>query len=165
VIRLGSLAGYPFDGPRLLAGWTPPQAAAVYAVLYKPDPAKPENYAVMYVGHADDLSAERFPFKHPRAACWINRAGSKWKVYIATYEVPGGTAAHREQIVRELAAVYRPSCNEQQYDHAWKDEWIGEYSGAPNTAPVKRRGPDPGPRELSRPAARRGSLFRLTTCR
>ena len=124
MIRLGSLAGYPFDGPRLLAGWTPPQAAAVYAVLYKPDPAKPENYAVMYVGHADNLSAERFPFKHPRAACWINRAGSKWKVYIATYEVPGGTAAHREQITRELAAVYRPSCNAQQYDHAWKDEWI-----------------------------------------
>ena len=109
MIRLGSLAGYPFDGPRLLAGWTPPQAAAVYAVLYKPDPAaKPENYAVIYVGHADDLSNERFPFKHPRAACWIQRAGSKWKVYIASYQVPGGTGAHREQITHELAAVYRP---------------------------------------------------------
>jgi len=148
MIRLGSLAGYPFDGPRLLAGWTPPQAAAVYAVLYKPDPsAKPETYAVMYVGHAEDLSTERFPFKHPRAACWVQRAGSKWKVYIASYQVPGGTAAHREQITRELAAVYRPSCNEQQYDHAWKDEWIGEYSAAPNTAPVTRRGPDPRPRD------------------
>ncbi len=143
MIRLGSLAGYPFDGPRLLGGWTPPPAAAVYAVMYKPEPAaKPENYAVIYVGHADDLSAERFPFKHPRAACWINRAGSKWKVYVCTYEVPGGTSAHREQIARELIAVYRPSCNEQQYDHAWKDEWIGEYSAAPTTAPVTRRGPD-----------------------
>jgi hypothetical protein len=141
VIRLGSLAGYPFDGPRLLGGWTPPAAAAVYAVMYKPDPAaKPESYAVVYVGHAADLSAERFPFRHPRAACWIRRAGSKWKVYIATYEVPGGTAAHREQITRELIAVYRPGCNEQQYDHAWKDEWIGEYSAAPTTAPVTRRG-------------------------
>jgi len=143
VIRLGSLAGYPFEGPRVLGGWTAPEIAAVYAVLYKPDPAKPEHYAVTYVGHADDLSAERFPFKHPRAACWIARAGSKWKVYVATYEVPGGTAAHREQIARELIAVYRPSCNERQYDHAWKDEWIGEYSGAPNTEPVTRRGPDP----------------------
>ena len=25
VIRLGSLAGYPFEGPRVLAGWTPPE--------------------------------------------------------------------------------------------------------------------------------------------
>ena len=33
VIRLGSLAGYPFEGPRVLAGWTPPAAAAVYAIL------------------------------------------------------------------------------------------------------------------------------------
>jgi hypothetical protein len=145
VIRLGSLAGYPFEGPRLLGGWTPPQAAAVYAIMYKPDQAK-ENYAVIYVGHADDLSAERFPFKHPRAACWTQRAGSKWKVYICTYEVPGGTSAHREQIARELIAVYRPGCNEQQYDHAWKDEWIGEYSAAPNTAPVTRRGPDQRPK-------------------
>jgi hypothetical protein len=44
MIRLGSLAGYPFEGPRLLGGWTPPSAAAVYAIMYKPDPhKKPEN--------------------------------------------------------------------------------------------------------------------------
>ena len=110
--------------------------------MCKPDPdARPERYAVIYVGHADDLSAERFPFQHPRAACWVRRAGSKWKVYIATYEVPGGGRAHREQIARELTAIYRPGCNTQQYDPAWKDEWIGEYT-APTTGPVSRRGPD-----------------------
>jgi hypothetical protein len=142
MIRLGSLAGYPFEGPRVLGGWTPPAAAAVYAILCKPDPdAGPERYAVIYVGHADDLSVEHFPFQHPRAACWVRRAGSKWKVYVATYEVPGGGLAHREQIARELIAVYRPGCNTQQYDPAWKDEWIGEYT-APTTGPVSRRGPD-----------------------
>jgi hypothetical protein len=126
MIRLGSLAGYPFEGPRLLGGWTPPPAPAVYAILCKPEPENgPERYAVIYVGHADDLSAERFPFRHPRAACWIRRAGSKWKVYIATYEVPGGGRPHREQIARELTAIYRPGCNARQYDHAWKPEWIG----------------------------------------
>ena len=31
VIRLGSLAGYPFEGPRVLAGWTVPPVPAVYA--------------------------------------------------------------------------------------------------------------------------------------
>jgi hypothetical protein len=125
VIRLGSLAGYPFEGPRLLGGWTPTATPAVYAIMYKPDPAgKPERYAVIYVGHADDLTAARFPFQHPRAPCWIKRAGSRWKVYVATFEVPGGTAAHREQIARELMAVYQPGCNSQQYDPAWKDEWV-----------------------------------------
>ena len=142
MIRLGSLAGYPFEGPRLLGGWTAHETAAVYAILYKPDPeAKPERYAVSYVGHSENLAGERFPFQHPRAACWIRRAGSKWKVYICTYEVPGGTTAHREQITRELIAIYRPSCNEQQFDNAWLDHWIGEYS-APTTGPVARRGPD-----------------------
>jgi len=142
VIRLGSLAGYPFEGPRLLAGWTPPAEAAVYAVLYKPDSEKnPERYAVSYVGHSDDLSAERFPFQHPRASCWTSRAGSKWKVYIATYVVPGGNRPHREQITRELLATYHPSCNDEKYANAWEDHWIGEYS-APTTGPVARRGPD-----------------------
>ena len=54
---------------------------------------------------------------------------------------PAGPRPHREQIARELLATYHPSCNDQQYEHAWEDEWIGEYS-APTTAPVTRRGPD-----------------------
>jgi hypothetical protein len=72
MIRLGSLAGYPFEGPRVLGGWTPTPTPAVYAIVYKPAPEeKPEQYAVIYVGHSEDLSTERFPFHHPRAACWI----------------------------------------------------------------------------------------------
>ena len=148
MIRLGSLAGYPFEGPRLLAGWTPPAAAAVYAIVCKADPsAAQDRYAVIYVGHSDDLSAERFPFRHPDANLWVRRAGDRWKVYICTYEVPGGGRPHREQIARELTAIYHPSCNAQQYGQSWKDEWIGEYS-APTTGPVARRDPDqhrPGP--------------------
>jgi len=126
MIRLGSLAGYPFEGPRLLAGWTPPPVAAVFAVLYRPDEeTKPERYAVIYVGHADDLTRERLPLQHPKSPCWVKRAGSRWKLHVATYEVPGGTAAHREQIVNELAAVYKPHCNKTQYDNTWRPEWIG----------------------------------------
>jgi hypothetical protein len=142
MIRLGTAAGYPFEGPRLLAGWTPPAGSAVYVILYKPEPEeRPDRYTVIYAGHSDDLTTERFPFRHPRAACWVKRAGDKWKIYLAYYEVPGGSRAHREQIVRELIAVYKPGCNEQQYDHAWKDEWIGDYV-APTTGSVTRRGPD-----------------------
>ncbi|MGH8827901.1 MAG: hypothetical protein ACRDVZ_09980 [Jiangellaceae bacterium] len=143
MIRLGSLAGYPFEGPRVLAGWTAPPKPAVYAVMYKPDAeAKPDRYAVMYVGHSEDLSAERFPFNHPRAACWVERAGGRFQVFIATYEVPGGLPSHREQIAHELAAVYHPSCNEQQYERSWKAEWIGEYN-APTAGPLTT-GCDPG---------------------
>jgi hypothetical protein len=142
MIRLGSAAGYPFEGPRLLGGWTPTPGPAVYAILYKPDPAgKPDQYAVTYVDHSDDLAGERFPFKHPRAACWVRKAGDRWKVYIATYVVPGGGRPHREQITRELTAIYRPGCNSQQYDLAWKQEWIGDYT-APTTSSVTRRGPE-----------------------
>jgi hypothetical protein len=128
-------------------GWTPPASPAVYSILFKPEPdTKPDRYAVTYVGHSDDLSGERLPFKHPRAACWVRRAGSRFKLYICTYEVPGGLRSHREQIVRELVAIYHPSCNPEQYDAAWKDHWIGEYN-APTTGPLTTRrdpGPEPG---------------------
>ena len=132
MIRLGSLAGYPFEGPRLLGGWTAPGGAAVYAIMCKPDPAK-EAYAVIYVDHSADLAAERFPFKHRRAPAWIKRAGDRYQLYICTYEVPGGLPSHREQIARELSSIYRPSCNEQQYEDTWRAEWIGDY-----TAPTAR---------------------------
>jgi hypothetical protein len=158
VIRLGSLAGYPFEGPRLLGGWTPPAAAAVYAIMYRPEQeSRPGQYAVIYVGHAADLAAERFPFQHPRASCWVKRAGSRWKVYVATYEVPGGGQPHREQITRELMAVYQPRCNSERYDQAWAEHWIASEpaGGAPGSiapgssapdsgGPDRRRSDDPG---------------------
>jgi hypothetical protein len=146
MIRLGSLAGYPFEGPRVLAGWTPPAVPGVYAILYRPDLLR-EQFAVIYVGHSEDLSAEPFPFRHPRAGCWVKRAGDKWRVHIATYEVPGGLPSHRAQIAQELCAIYRPGCNEEQFDQAWEDHWIGEYS-APTTAPLTTS------RDLGQPPSR-----------
>ena len=49
----------------------------VQARRRRPSPTATQS---IYVGHADDLSAERFPFSHPRAGCWIQRAGNRWKV-------------------------------------------------------------------------------------
>lgn len=135
MIRLGSLAGYAFEGPRLLAGFTPPSAAGVFAILYQPDEAR-ERYAVVYVGHAEDLSRLGFPFQHPRTSCWVSRAGSKWKLRIATLVIPGGGPGHREMVANELVSVYEPRCNAEKFDVAWREEWIGEYRDAPNTAPL-----------------------------
>ena len=42
----------------------------------------------------------------------------------------------------ELVAIYEPSCNADQYDQAWRKEWIGDYS-APTTGPLTT-GRDPG---------------------
>jgi hypothetical protein len=142
VIRLGSLAGYPFEGPRLLAGWTPPAAPGVFAIAYRPDAdSRPDRYAFVDFGQAEDLSAIGLPFRHPRAACWVDRAGSRWGVYVCTYEVPGGLASHREEIVRELVAVYRPGCHDRRYERAWKEEWIGRVPasdpGGQDTPPAR----------------------------
>ncbi len=143
MIRLGTLAGYSFEGPRLLGGWTPPENPAVYAILYKPEPdTKPDKYAVIYVGHCDNLAEEGLPFKHPRAHCWVQRAGSKWKVHIATLDAPGAERPHRKLIAEELTAIYNPHCNVQKYDKSWKDEWIGEYTDTPTAGPLSKRGPD-----------------------
>lgn len=136
MIRLGSLAGYPFEGPRVLAGWTPPSVPGVFVVMYRPDPeGAPDRFAVIYVGHAEDLSAEGFPFRHHAAPCWIARAGSKYAVHVASYEIPGGLVGHRVQVADELVAVYSPQCNDQQYESSWRAEWIGSYE-APTTGPL-----------------------------
>lgn len=142
MIRLGSLAGYPFEGPRTLAGWTAPDRSAVYAIMSRNDPeGRPNQFSVIYIGHADDLRAEGFPFRHRHSPAWIKRAGSKWNLHICTYEVPGGLRSHREQIARELIAVYRPTCNPDQYDSTWKDEWIGSYNAPTTTRLTTSRSP------------------------
>ena len=53
MIRLGSLAGNSFDGPYTLAGWNPIDSPGVYAIMYKQE--EDGNYAVVYVGHTDNL--------------------------------------------------------------------------------------------------------------
>ncbi|HUG08380.1 MAG TPA: hypothetical protein VMP13_05735 [Acidimicrobiia bacterium] len=148
MIRLGSLAGYAFEGPRMLAGFTPPERPAVYAILYKPEPdTKPERYGVLYVGHSDDLSRERLPFRHPLAPCWLKRVDDdKFKLHICFLEAPGAVEAHREQITRELVSIYEPGCNPERYDQTWREQWIGDYR-APTTGPLTtERSPSEGKR-------------------
>jgi hypothetical protein len=82
MIRLGSLAGYPFEGPRLLTGWTPPAAPAVYAILCQPDPdTGPNRYAAIY---------------HP--SCNAQQYGQSWKnEWIGEYSAPTtGPVARRD---------------------------------------------------------------------
>ena len=143
MIRLGSLAGYPFEGPRALAGWTAPRVPAVYAVMCLDDAVnKPQEFSIIYVGEAADLSTVGFPLKHPKSTAWVARAGNKFNLHICWYEILGGNARHRDQIAKELLAVYEPSCNDEKYEQAWKDEWIGEYSNAFTDPLTTKRDPN-----------------------
>ena len=144
MIRLGSLAGYAFEGPRALAGWTPQPIPAVYSILAKSNPAKPQEFAVIFVGHSDDLTQEGFPFRHPRSAAWIARAGGKFNLHACWLEVPGGTRGNREQITQELISIYDPSCNVDKFDQAWKNEWIGAYNTPVTDALTTGRSPQAG---------------------
>lgn len=143
MIRLGSLAGYPFEGPRILVGWSAPKLPGVYAIMSRTNPKdKPQQYSVIYVGHAEDLSLVGFPLKHPNSQSWIKRAGDKFNLFICYLEIHGGSAAHREQITKELLSIYKPSCNEDIYDKAWKDEWIGEYNAITTDPLTTNRDPN-----------------------
>lgn len=134
MIRLGTLGGYPFEGPRVLGGWRPPQRPCIFAILTRQDPES-QRYEVIYLGHADDMSEIGIPFQHPHAESWIERAGGKWNLSIAFYAIPGGLPSHRERITEELIAIYHPSCNPEQFDRAWKETWIGSYR-APTAKPL-----------------------------
>jgi hypothetical protein len=147
MIRLGSLAGYPFEGPRVLGGWTPPPVPAVYAVLLRPQPDR-DRYTVIDVDESGDLTGAGLPFRHPRAGCWIARTGSRWNLYVCWYEVPGDSAAQRAEIVRQLVATYHPKCCDSQYDNDWHPTWLND-----KRAPLPARPPPrPGPLGPPRPA-------------
>ncbi len=134
MIRLGSLGGYPFEGPRVLGGFHGPPEPGLFAILTRPH-TESQRFEVIYLGHADKLSEAGLPFEHPHSERWIERAGGKWNLWIATYVIPGGLPSHRERITEELMAVYHPSCNPSRFDRTWKEEWIGSYR-APTTNPL-----------------------------
>jgi hypothetical protein len=71
----------------------------------------------------------------------VNRAGGKFNLHVCWLNVPGGTRSHREQITRELIAIYDPSCNTEKFDKAWKDEWIGAYDAPVTDALTTGREP------------------------
>src|SRR5258708_17744858 len=125
MIRLGSRAGYRFGGARLLAGGTPPAAPAVYAILCQPDPdSGPNRYAVIYVGHSDDLSAERLPFRHPDAHLWVRRARSRGKGYAAAYEGPRGRRPHPGPIPPDLTPILPPNPHTPEDHPSWRDAGV-----------------------------------------
>jgi hypothetical protein len=147
LIRLGSLAGYSFEGPYTLGGWKAPSKPGVYAIMYKADPeGKPNAFSVIYVGYAMDLSKAGLPKGHPQASCWAERSGGPWKLYIATYPVPKSQSIEGTmyQISLELIAKYQPRCNEEKYDRAWDNRWVGDYTSS-LTAPLRPRGPHEDP--------------------
>ena len=136
VIRLGSLAGYPFEGPRVLAGWTPPAAAAV---LRDPRPSRSrcEGRAVRrhLRGSFRGSGGRTLPVQPSPGRLLAATSGRSVQARDLHVRGAGRTALHREQIVRELTAIYRPSCNTEQYDAEWKDQWIGDYQ-APTAGPL-----------------------------
>ena len=135
MIRLGTLGGYPFEGPRVLGGWRPPRESGLFAVITRAD-EKSQRYEVIYLGHAEDLSEIGLPFQHRHAGRWIERAGSQWNLSVAFYTIPGLTPTHRERITEELLAVYHPSCNSEQFERTWREEWIGSYDAPTTTKPL-----------------------------
>ena len=137
MIRLGSLAGYPFEGPRVLGGWTPPaeprgvrdrvQAGARDQARHvRGDLRRPRRRPVRRAASRSTTPA-RDAGSGGRAA-----AGSSTS---APTRCPAGCPRTGSRSPRSSVAIYHPSCNEQQYDRSWKDEWIGEYT-APTTGPL-----------------------------
>ena len=46
--------------------------------------------------------------------------------------MPGTASRSPESCV----AIYHPGCNEDQYDQAWEEHWIGEYQTPGTTGPL-----------------------------
>ena len=102
---------------------------------------KPERYAVIYVDHADDLSAERFPFRHPRAPCWVRRAGSQVEgVHLhlrGARRRPGAPGADRPRADRDLPAAAATTSSTTR-----RGRTSGSAVHRADHRPGSRRGPD-----------------------
>jgi inactivated superfamily I helicase len=103
VITLGSRS---FCGPYMAPLWTPPKAAAVYAVLA---PGwRLLTFRALDFDQTQDLSCKDLLRRHPKYAEWLRIVGTEWNLYVATHEISLSTEAQREAMLRQLARDYRP---------------------------------------------------------
>ena len=102
MITLGSRS---FAGPFLAPLWSPPKAAAVYAVMA---PGwRLLTFRALDFDHAQELSLNSLR-QHPKYAEWLRIIGTEWNLYIATHELSFSTDAQRAAVVKELGREYRP---------------------------------------------------------
>jgi hypothetical protein len=103
VITLGSRS---FAGPFLAPLWSPPKAAAVYAVMA---PGwRLLTWRALEFDHAPDLSVKDLLKQHPKYAEWLRIVGTEWNLYIAIHEMSFSTEAQRDATTRALVREYRP---------------------------------------------------------
>ena len=76
MIRLGSLAGYPFEGPRCSRMDSARRRRRSMPIVYKPEPDDPRPTRSSTSTTATTSRPERFPFNHPRAAV-LDQAGRR----------------------------------------------------------------------------------------
>ena len=124
-------------------GWTPPAVPAVYAIAVKPEPDSKPEHVRRHLRRPLRRPLGRAVSVQPPAGVELGASsGQPVEAVHLHLQDYGGLPSHREQIARENMAIYRPSCNPEQYDSSWKDEWIGEYT-APTTGPLTTsRDPD-----------------------
>ena len=101
-----------FEGPYSTSDWAPPNRAAVYAIMRKPDPQnKPHTYRMLYFGESDNLSDRGFWRAHYKYESFKDHAGSDSKIYIGVHRMPNSTTAERKALEKKLVTEYNPICN------------------------------------------------------
>jgi hypothetical protein len=100
-----TLGGRSFAGPFLAPLWSPPRAAAVYAVMA---PGwRLLTFRALDFDQAQELSLAEVR-KHAKYREWIRIVGTEWNLYVAIHDLSFSTAAQRAAVVRELERDYRP---------------------------------------------------------
>jgi len=100
-----TLGGRSFAGPFMAPLWSPPRAAALYAVMA---PGwRLLTFRALDFDHAAHLSVDALK-RHPKCREWLSIVGTEWNLYVATHAMPHSTAGAREAVLRALLREYRP---------------------------------------------------------
>jgi hypothetical protein len=101
-----------FENLAPLTGWAGEGGEGLFAVMVRPKPeTAPNDYRILYIGEAEDLSSAEFFRSHPKYRCCVSEAEKVDLLYFAVRPAPNTSPVQRKQMVRELAEAVRPICN------------------------------------------------------
>jgi len=102
---------FKFVAAGSLVSWDPPAVAALYAITSNQNPQKPKAHTILYLGQAENLSAEAPEQIRQVLDAWKNSSQDIRELSVFIHMMPGSNSGQLSKVQEQLVAEYRPRCN------------------------------------------------------
>jgi len=94
-----------------LVSWDPPPVTGIYAITANQNPERPKAQTILYLGQAENLSADAPEQIRQVLDAWKNSSQDVRELSVFIHVMPGSNSGELAKVQEQLVSEYRPRCN------------------------------------------------------